>query len=553
MSSQPHVPSAEPRAAAPWSWLLLAALPVFLIYLGANSIWDANEAFYVETPRQMVVSGDYVTPRFNDADRVNKPVLSYWIVAGLYRLFGASVGVERLGIALGAFAIVLAAFLIGRALRSTTTGALAALIVATAPRVVMHARRIFIDVYITAFMSLTLACFVLAERHPERRRLFLRLMYVCIGLGTLTKGPIAIAFPVLAGAIWLTVERRWSDVRRLSLVSGALIVLAIVVPWYVALYARHGWGPVTGFFLGENVDRYLSSMVPGDSRPAWWYLPVLFTDLLPWAPLLAVPLALAWRRSRSAEPDGRGAIRRLLWIWIVCIVGVFSLSQTKQDLYIFPVVTAVAALVADALVRTGFGRSHRVLTALLALSAAVTMAAGGLVGWLFTTGGYALAGASVAAAVLVAGGGATLGALALRRNRSAVALLAATFIVFDYVFVGRILPDVERFKPTPAFAATIAARGAADDRVGSYHYMLPSLVFYSGRPVHEIDTIDQARAFYAEPGAWAMMRPERYEELRAAVPGLCVADRRPVFEARVADLLDRTSPPQVFLVTNRCG
>ena len=84
------MPQSENRLAA----LLLLALPVFFLFLGANAIWDANEAFYVETPRQMVQSGDYVNPSFNGLPRFNKPVLSYWIVAGLYKLFGISVEVE---------------------------------------------------------------------------------------------------------------------------------------------------------------------------------------------------------------------------------------------------------------------------------------------------------------------------------------------------------------------------------------------------------------------------------------------------------------------------
>ena len=75
--------SAGPRSTL-FVLLLVAALPVFFLALGANSIWDANEAFYVETPRQMVLTGDYVHPCFNALERFNKPVLSYWIVAGLY-------------------------------------------------------------------------------------------------------------------------------------------------------------------------------------------------------------------------------------------------------------------------------------------------------------------------------------------------------------------------------------------------------------------------------------------------------------------------------------
>src|SRR5687767_3579473 len=78
--------------------MALAILPYFL-QLGASSIWDANEAYYVETPREMIERGDYINPSFNYEPRFNKPVLSYWIVAGLYQSFGVSVGVQRVAIA----------------------------------------------------------------------------------------------------------------------------------------------------------------------------------------------------------------------------------------------------------------------------------------------------------------------------------------------------------------------------------------------------------------------------------------------------------------------
>ena len=59
-------------------------------------------------------------------------------------------------------------------------------------------------------------------------------------------------------------------IRRMSLVPGLLLIAVIVVPWYALLYARHGWGPVVGFFGSENVDRFMTSMVPGDQRPWFW-------------------------------------------------------------------------------------------------------------------------------------------------------------------------------------------------------------------------------------------------------------------------------------------
>src|SRR6478609_7836707 len=101
--------------------LAVAVLPYF-IGLGDSAIWDANEAFYVETPREMIERGDYVSPTFNYEPRFNKPVLSYWVVAGFYQAFGISVGVQRLAITLGAMGLLASAFLLAWLAASGTTG-----------------------------------------------------------------------------------------------------------------------------------------------------------------------------------------------------------------------------------------------------------------------------------------------------------------------------------------------------------------------------------------------------------------------------------------------
>src|SRR5205085_11854605 len=94
---------------------LVAALTPFFLNLGGATIWDANEAYYVETPREMLESGDYINPSFNYEPRFNKPVLSYWVVAGLYHLFGVSVATERVAAAASALAMIAVAFVLGRA------------------------------------------------------------------------------------------------------------------------------------------------------------------------------------------------------------------------------------------------------------------------------------------------------------------------------------------------------------------------------------------------------------------------------------------------------
>ncbi|HXH05413.1 MAG TPA: glycosyltransferase family 39 protein, partial [Vicinamibacterales bacterium] len=319
--------------------LALLALAPYFIGLGESSIWDANEAFYVETPREMIEAGDYVRPTFNYEPRLNKPVLSYWIVAAAYRLLGVSVAAERLPMALAAVVIAWSAFAVARAVWSVEAGLWAAIVLATAPRVLMWARRIFIDIYLTMFMALVLAGFVLAETHPDRRRRWLLLAYVAAGLGMLTKGPVAVVLPALVFLAWLVWQRRLADLRRLMLPAGTLVIGAIVIPWYAALYRREGWGPIVAFFWGENIGRYTDAVAP--ARGPLFYLPVVFGDTFPWSVAL-VAAAIGWVRGWQA---GRPRpLVGLLWLWLLVIVGVFSLSATKQDLYIFPAVVAAAAL-----------------------------------------------------------------------------------------------------------------------------------------------------------------------------------------------------------------
>src|SRR3954462_4291269 len=244
--------------------LCLAVCPYF-VDLSGSSIWDANEAFYVETPREMMERGDYIGPTFNYQPRFNKPVLSYWIVAGFYKVFGVSVGVQRIPIAIGAVAMILIAFFLARSAAgaprdpvdsradATEAALWAATGLAVDPRLMMFGRRIFIDIYISMFMAGTLLFFALAERYPARRRLFLLLMYASVGLGVLTKGPVAAALPGLVFAIYLAVHGALKRIREVMLPLGVVVVLAIVVPWYAALYHRYGWTYITSFFLGENI------------------------------------------------------------------------------------------------------------------------------------------------------------------------------------------------------------------------------------------------------------------------------------------------------------
>jgi len=414
--------------------LLVAAVVPYFIDLGGSSIWDANEAFYVETPREMLQRSDLISPTFNYQPRLNKPVLSYWIVAAFYKVFDVSVGVQRLPIAFGALVIIAAALLLARAAGNLEAGLWAATGLAVAPRLVMFGRRIFIDIYISMFMALTLLFFALAERYPQHRRVFLLLMYASVGLGVLTKGPVAAALPALVFGIYLIVHRELRRVAEMMIPLGLIVVVAIVVPWYAALYHLYGWTYITSFIVGENIARYTEGLGVEQRRGLSFYLPVVFSDSFPWSLCLfgAAAVWLADRRTLSragtlaTDPGFR--IRTLLWLWILVIVIFFTFSAAKQDLYIFPIVPAVAALGGlliarrDGLEVSAWQKTLRVTAATIGLLLAV---AGAGTFYIFETVGkvYALHGAAFVGGAAAVGGAVALGLALVNRARAALAVV----------------------------------------------------------------------------------------------------------------------------------
>lgn len=523
--------------------LLAAAVLPFFLNLGVSSIWDANEAFYAQTPREMMEAGDYVTPSFNFQLRMNKPVLSYWNVAASYRLFGISEWSERLPIAIGAAVIIAAAFGLGRLLGGTLAGLLAALVLATSPRIMLLARRIIIDVHITMWTALVLLCFALAESRPSHRRLYLCLMYVAAGFGVLTKGPVAVFLPALVFFVYLASQKRLGDLSHMMLPQGAVISLAIVVPWYFFLYREHGWEYIGSFIFGENLGRYAEA-IGEQSRGPLFYVPVMLADLFPWS--LMIPLALWW-----GVRERQDRIARLLVIWIAVIVVFFSLSGTKEDLYILPIVTAEAALIGAMLAKAGDSGPVAWFTG---ATAVLLTATGALAVWVFALAHrYALDGATFIGATAAVGGVGALAWVLRRKVYASVATLCASLIVIVWCTVLCTLPDFERYKPVKPFSNIIRSRASIGAIVGSYKFSLPSMVFYLHRPVMEVVLPDHLRAvFYSSSDVYFIMAEDEYNGIKDRLPvETYVLARQPMFDLRPKNFLEGSELPQFVLVSNR--
>jgi len=359
---------------------------------------------------------------------------------------------------------------------------------------------------------------------------------------------VAVFIPAVVFFIHLASQKRLRDLRDMMLPAGALISLTIVVPWYYLLYREHGWEYIGAFIFGENLGRYAEA-VGDQSRGLLFYLPVMLADLFPWS--LLIPVALWWAvRERLQD-----RVARLLVVWIATIVVFFSLSGTKEDLYILPIVTAEAALIGAMLDAAVEGVPVRRPAAwFTGATAALLLAAGAATFWLFAVAHrYSLDGAAFVGMTAVFGG---LGALVMTLRRqlfAAAATLASAVVVISWCVVLCTLPDFERYKPVRPFADIIRSRASIGAIVGSYKFALPSMVFYLDRPIMEVVLPDHLRAvFYSRSDIYFVMPESEYETVKDRLPvKTYVLARQQMFDLKPRNFFDGSELPQFVLVSNR--
>lgn len=335
--------------------VLLAALS-FFAGLGRGAIGDNDEAFYAESAREMVESGDWITPRFNYEPRFQKPALYYWVTAALFSITGPSEFSARLLAALAGVGLVLVTTACGRRWYDESVGLLAGAIAATSFGYFALARMALPDLPLAFFITLAIwATFVATLERERNPRKWLLYAAVAAALGFLVKGPLAIVLPALVVMPILLMERRSYNVQFSDIVLAVLLFLAIALPWYLVMWIQHGTDYLAGFFIGDNFERFATDRF-NDPRPWWFYLPIIAGGLLPWTPLLltwVLPVAQFLTRRRDI-----GTLDLRLILWVLLPLGFFTLSVGKQPRYILPLLPPLAILLAGSIIeRTSEWRS----------------------------------------------------------------------------------------------------------------------------------------------------------------------------------------------------
>ncbi|MBN9565223.1 MAG: phospholipid carrier-dependent glycosyltransferase [Alphaproteobacteria bacterium] len=321
-------------------FLILSAF--FSFEAGKRPLASPDEGRYCEIPREMLESGNYLTPRLNTVKYFEKPPLFYWMQATSFQAFGYNDFAARLANIFIALVGCMITFVFGWHMVSPRVGILSCLILATSLLYYGISRIVILDMTVSVFITGAILTMARGLLMPTGRlqKTFVVASYVFCALGFLTKGVIGFSIPGSIILIWILVNRQWGWFRTALNPIGILIFLALVIPWH-ALVSLKNPEFAYFYFIHEHIIR-LVTQSHQRYQPFWFFIPIFIGGLFPWIGFFVMSLKEYILCLRQKLNSPYKSLLNLLCLWIGFIIFLFSLSQSKLIPYILPAFPAAA-------------------------------------------------------------------------------------------------------------------------------------------------------------------------------------------------------------------
>jgi len=327
--------------------ILVGCIILFAFNLGDLSLLKGDENYYFSSARRMIREGDFITPRYHHHIRYEKPVLFYWIVAGLFKIMGVGWITARMASVIFGALTVLITYLLARCLFDERRARLSAIILATSFLFFQYARLAVIDM--TFLFLVTSSLYLFIKSDIEGGRDYLLLAFIPLGLSILAKGPLGAVVVAMTLFAYMVTTRRYYMLTNTNSLAGILLLFAIALPWPFLMVRIHGQAFLNHIWNVEALDKTVGSLLKlkSASSPLWlivkhlgYYIPVVIFVFVPWS-LVLVPAIL--KRHRERRDNGRVFI--LGWFWVV--FGFFTIISFKHTHYMLLLAPPMAIIVAD--------------------------------------------------------------------------------------------------------------------------------------------------------------------------------------------------------------
>ncbi len=314
---------------------------MYFVAIEYRELWQPDELRYAEITREMLSSGNWITPHFFGLRYFEKPIAGYWFNFPGQWLFGHT----HLAVRFAAIAsTTLSASLVyyfGKRLYGDSRIALSASVIyLTFLLVYGIGTYSVLDPILTLWLNAAMVSYWLATNASCRKKTtggFILLGLAC-GMGFLTKGFLALAVPVLAIVPWAIYYTRFKQLFIYGLLT-LLVAIVISAPWSWLIYQQQAdfWHY---FFWIEHIQRFAEPNAQ-HAAPFWYYLPVVIGGTLPWLALLPGSL---WHGFRQRAIASSGSY---LLSWFLLPLLFFSIAKGKLVTYILPCFAPLALLMAN--------------------------------------------------------------------------------------------------------------------------------------------------------------------------------------------------------------
>lgn len=331
--------------------LLLFTLCTFFVLIGSRGLNEPDEGRYAEIAREMIETRDWLVPHFWYLPHFDKPPMTYWLVAMSMEFFGRNEWAVRLPVALAGLSGVWAVLLLGRSIGGRRVGRWSALVLQASLLYFVMARMLTTDVFLTQFVAWAIYFFWrswLCVRRAESVNGFWKWHlagWVAVVFAFLTKGPIALAIPLVA---WLTlIVSRWKTLERKGTLLGGMfcgvgLFFVLAAPWFLAVNQRIP-GTLNYMVFHQAAGHVTGATISNRRGFPFYFFAILAVGLLPWSWLLG----WLWRRAHWRQlPELQKDAWLMLNFWAGFTFTLFSVTHSKLPAYILPIFPALAVMLA---------------------------------------------------------------------------------------------------------------------------------------------------------------------------------------------------------------
>lgn len=323
--------------------LILSVL--FGTTLGVFPLHTPDAARYAEIPREMLATGDYITPHLNGLEYFEKPPLFYWMQAINIKFFGVNVFAANLANAVMALLTCLVVYLAANKLYGARNGFIAAIVLGTSILFFAMDHVTTIDMTLTFFLTSALLCFIMGANAPpgKTKKSYTLATFVAIALAIMTKGLVGIVLPGAIVFLWLLICNKWQNIKTWSIAGGVLLLLLIAGPWHILVQLRHPEF-FHFYFIEQHFLRYLTDYA--GRMQSWWFFPVvLIAGFYPWITFLLQAVKFHLPHNRQEWQQHKTSI--FFVIWAVFIFIFYSFSSSRLIPYLLPIFPALAIMVGN--------------------------------------------------------------------------------------------------------------------------------------------------------------------------------------------------------------